>query len=67
MTCVSCRVAERSGWSLTIDLTCRNCCARLYAATFPLARPGVMFQIARFQPAEVCEEIAAAECEAVEL
>jgi len=33
----------------------------MYRATFPLARAAVMFQIARFQPAEICEEIAAVE------
>jgi len=54
-----------SGYSVTFDMRCRGCCERLYAATFPLARPGVMFQIARFQPAEICDEIVAAELWAV--
>lgn len=65
LKCPSCEAAAVSGFSLTYDFRCRDCCARLYRATFPLARPGVMFQIARFQPSEVCDEIAAAELGAV--
>jgi len=65
LTCASCEVAKMSGYSLTFDLNCPACCARIYAATFPLARAGVMFQIARFQPPEVCEEIAGAEFDGV--
>ena len=60
MTCPSCDVAERRGWSITFDFNCQDCAARLYRTTFPLARPGVMYQIARFQPPEICDEIAAA-------